>query len=139
MADCLFCKIGSHEIAAEIVYEDEKTMAFLDVQPRSPGHTMVIPKIHRETILDLKDEELGPVFLTVKKVADILKSALKTDGFTIGINHGRVSGQVVEHLHIHLIPRFKNDGGHSIHSVVNNPPKESLKELAEKIRTYAWW
>jgi len=146
MADCLFCKIAKKEIAAEIVYEDEKTTAFLDVQPRSPGHTMVIPKNHSETILDLKDEEVEPVFLTVKKVTDILKNTFlptgdipqgqKPDGFTIGINHGRASGQVVEHLHIHIIPRFKNDSGHSIHSVVNNPPKESLKELAEKIRSY---
>ncbi|MBI2591597.1 MAG: HIT family protein, partial [Candidatus Brennerbacteria bacterium] len=58
---------------------------------------------------------------------------LKPDGFTIGINHGEASGQAVDHLHIHIIPRWKNDGGGSIHGVVNNPPKESLEEIKKKI------
>lgn len=134
--NCLFCRIAKKELSAEVIYEDKETMAFLDVQPRAPGHTMIINKTHANTILDLKDDKIGPTFLTVKKVADILKNALKPDGFTIGINHGRISGQAVDHLHIHIIPRFQNDGGHSIHSVVNNPPNESLKELANKIRNY---
>jgi len=132
----LFCKISKKEISADIIYEDNETLAFLDVQPRAPGHSMVISKTHSENILDLDDGKIGPTFLTVKKVTDILKNALKADGFTIGINQGRASGQVVEHMHIHIIPRFKNDGGASIHSVVNNPPKESLKEIVNKIKDY---
>src|SRR3989344_892495 len=120
MMDCLFCKIGRKDIKSEIIYEDDKTLAFLDVHPRSPGHAMVIPKKHADNILDLDDTLAGPVLLTVKKTADILSKALKPAGFTIGINHGRVSGQMVDHLHIHIMPRFENDGGASIHSVVNN-------------------
>jgi histidine triad (HIT) family protein len=108
-------------------------MAFLDIFPRSAGHTVVVPKSHAATILDLPDDLSGPVLLTVKKVTDILNRSLKPQGFTIGINHGRVSGQVVEHLHIHIIPRYDGDGGGSIHSVVNNPPKESIKEIKNKI------
>lgn len=132
--DCLFCKIANKQIPADLVYEDDKTMAILDINPRAPGHTMVIPKEHSENILDLKDVNVGPTFLTVKKITAILSKVIKPDGFTIGINHGRASGQVIDHLHVHVIPRFNDDGGSSIHSVVNNPPKESLKEIAEKIR-----
>ncbi|MBI2025110.1 MAG: HIT family protein [Candidatus Harrisonbacteria bacterium] len=134
MADCLFCKIGRKEIASEVIYEDDFTLAFLDVHPKAPGHTMVIPKNHSENLLDLEDNLAAPVLLTVKKVTGILAKAFKPDGFTIGINHGRAGGQVVDHLHIHVIPRFSGDGGKSIHSVVDNPPKEPLKDIAEKIK-----
>lgn len=134
--DCLFCKISKKEIGAQVVYENGTTMAILDVNPRAPGHTMIIPKAHAENILDLPEEYIGPVFLTVKKITDILNKAFQPDGFTIGINHGKVSGQVIEHLHIHVIPRFADDGGTSIHSVVNNPPKGSLEEIANKIKNY---
>ena len=106
----------------------------LDIHPISPGHTMVIPKIHAETILDLPEEKIGAVFSAVKKVTEMLNKALAPDGFTLGINHGRVSGQAVMHLHIHIIPRWENDGGGSVHSVVDNPPKESIKDIADKIR-----
>ena len=89
--DCLFCKIAKKEIPAEAVYEDADTIAILDIHPRAPGHTMIIPKVHAENILDLPDSLVGRVFLTVKKVTGILRTALKPDGFTIGINHGKVS------------------------------------------------
>jgi len=136
MTDCLFCKIGRKEIASEIVYENKDAVAFLDINPRAPGHTVVIPTEHAKTILDLSDGAVGPVFLTVKKVVAMLKGAFKPDGFTIGINHGRASGQIVDHLHIHIFPRWKNDKGTSMHGVVDNPPKESLKEIAEKIKKH---
>ncbi len=132
--DCLFCKIGNKQIGSQIVYEDDETLAFLDIHPRAPGHTVIIPKSHAESVLDLTEDLVGPTFLTVKKVVGILNKALKPSGFTIGINHGRVSGQVVDHLHIHVIPRFAGDGGSGIHSVVNNPPKEKLEEIIKKIK-----
>lgn len=132
--DCLFCKIANKEFNAEVVYEDENTTAVLDINPRSPGHTMVLPKVHAETILDLPSEKIDGLFKAVKNITGILNKALKPDGFTIGINHGKVSGQTIDHLHIHIMPRWHNDNGSSIHSVVNNPPKESLKEIAERIR-----
>lgn len=132
--NCLFCQIAQKAINSEIIYEDEKTLAFLDIHPKAPGHAMVIPKEHAENILDLPESSVKPVFLAVKKVARSIKEALKPSGFTIGINHGRVSGQVVDHLHVHVIPRFDKDGGRSIHSVVDNPPKESIGKIAEKIR-----
>lgn len=133
--DCLFCRIAQKQIPSEVVYEDDATLAFLDIFPRAAGHTVVVPRIHAATILDLPDDLAGPVLLTVKKVTAILNKSLKPQGFTIGINHGRVSGQMVEHLHIHIIPRYDGDGGGSIHSVVDNQPKESLKEIIQKIKS----
>jgi len=133
--DCLFCKIINKEIPAEVIYEDENTIAILDIQPRTTGHTMVLPKFHAENILDLPDDKIEGVFQAVKKVTGLLEKSLKPDGFTIGINHGKVSGQTIEHLHIHIMPRWFNDNGGSIHSVVDNPPKEPLEKLAAKIRS----
>jgi len=131
--DCLFCKIIKKEIPAEIVYENDQVLAVLDIQPRAPGHTMILPKIHSQNILDLPETEITPVFQAVAEVTRLLQKTLQPAGFTIGINQGKISGQMVDHLHIHIIPRFKNDGGSSVHSVVNNPPKQSLKEIKEEI------
>lgn len=133
--NCVFCKIISGEIATELVYQDEKTMAFLAAfDPCTTGHTIVISKFHCPTILELPESEMMPLVLTVKKLAGIIQNTLKSDGFTIGINHGVVAGQSVPHLHVHIIPRYTGDGGGNMHSIVHNPPKEPLKEIGEKIR-----
>ena len=132
--NCLFCKIANKQIQAEIVYEDAAALAILDLHPRSPGHTMILPKVHAINLLELPEEQVGLVFLTVQKVTAILQKALQPQGFTIGINHGVISGQTVSHLHIHVMPRFEGDKGGTIHSVVNNPSSESLPAMAEKIR-----
>lgn len=127
--DCIFCKIISKEIPAEIIYEDEETVACLDANPLSKGHTLILPRVHVNTLLNLPDEKVGPFFLAVKKVAKLLEEKLKAEGFTLGINQGKASGQAIDHLHFHIIPRWKNDGGSSLHVVVHNPPKESLAEI----------
>lgn len=131
--DCLFCKIGKKEIPSKVVYEDEHTLAFLDMHPHAPGHSVIIPKSHAENILDLKEGEVGPLFLAVKKVTSILQKNLSPKGFTIGMNHGRISGQSVDHLHVHVLPRYEGDGGGSLHGVVKNPPRESLEEMHKKL------
>ncbi len=133
MEDCLFCKIIDGKIPAQVIYQDDFTIGVLDILPRSIGHTMVIPKKHAETILDLSDDEVAKVFQSVKKVTQLLKDKIKSDGFTIGINHGKVSGQAIDHLHVHIIPRFIGDKGGSIHSVVENPPQKSLQEVKDMI------
>ncbi len=134
MTDCLFCRIKRKEIGTEVIWEDGANMAFLDIYPRAPGHTVVIPRAHRETILDVPEEELESLFSAVKKVTFILSKTFRPDGFTIGINHGKASGQAVDHLHIHVIPRYFNDKGSSIHSVVDNKSGETIQEIAAKIR-----
>ena len=127
--DCLFCAIADKKIPASIVYEDDAAIGFLDIHPRAMGHTMVIPKHHFETILDAKDGELSGVFIAVKKVTELLKKKLNPDGFTIGINQGTVAGQVIPHLHIHIMPRWASDGGGSVHSAVNNPGNKTVDEV----------
>ena len=131
--DCLFCKITDKKISAQIIYEDDHVVAFLDIMPRSPGHTMVIPKYHAPNILELPDLEVAPLFLAVKHIAELLSNKLKPDGVTVGINQGRASGQEVDHLHVHVMPRWHGDGGSAIQSVVNNKPKETLDEMRKKL------
>lgn len=133
MEECLFCKIIRKEIPAQFVFEDEQSVAVLDVNPRAPGHTMVLPRAHAENILELENASIGPVFKTVKRVMAALRRAFGPDGFSIGINHGRAAGQAIDHLHVHIIPRWNDDGGHSIHSLVTNIPRESLEEIRSKI------
>lgn len=131
--DCLFCKIAAKTIPAKIVYEDDSVVAFLDITPRAPGHTMVIPKYHAPTLAELPDAEIAPLFGAVKKTAGLLMAGLHPDGITIGVNQGRASGQEVDHLHVHLMPRWHGDGGGAVQSLVHNAPQESLDEIAKKI------
>jgi histidine triad (HIT) family protein len=131
MNDCIFCKIVSKEIPAHIVYEDEATLAMLDIRPSAPGHIMVIPKRHSASIQDYSAEELGTLMETVKKASIALEKALKCDAITIGINHKEKEG--VFHLHVHLIPRYTDDGGCAIQGVVKKGGRESLGELAKNI------
>ena len=131
--DCLFCKIAAKTIPAKIVYEDDRVIAFLDILPRTTGHTMVIPKYHAPTLIALPDEEVAPLFHDVKKIAALLVAALGPDGITIGINQGRASGQEVDHLHVHLMPRWHGDGGGSVQSIIHAPQQGSLDEIQQKI------
>ena len=131
--DCLFCKIVAKQIPARVIYEDDHVLAFLDIMPSAAGHTLVIPKEHAPGILDLADAEVAPLFAAVKRVDSMLAKNLMPDGITIGINQGRASGQEVDHLHVHLVPRWKNDNGRSVQSVVSQKPEESLDAIAAKI------
>ena len=134
MIECLFCKMVRGEIVTDKIYEDGETLAFLDANPSSPGHTLVVPKEHKTTLLDLNDSEVAALFRTVKKVMEMIKKNLKPEGFNIGINHGQVAGQRVPHLHVHIIPRFKDDKGGMVQMVVSNKPKEDNASLAKKIK-----
>lgn len=120
------------EIPAEIVFEDDSSLAFLEIHPSAPGHTMVIPKKHGVSILDFDEKELGSVMNAVKKVASAIERGLGTDSLSIGINHLEKKG--VPHLHIHIIPRFENDGGGIMQTIVNNSSKEEAASIAKKIR-----
>ncbi|MEK9178829.1 MAG: HIT family protein [Patescibacteria group bacterium] len=129
---CIFCKIVNKEIPSDnIIYEDENSIGLLDINPIAPGHSLVVPKIHVGNVLGLPDDKLGSFFVATKKVTEMLQRSLNPDGFTYGIND-RI-GQTIWHLHILIIPRYKGDGGTSVHQVVSNPPKESIKEIKNKI------
>ncbi|MDZ4243695.1 MAG: HIT family protein [Candidatus Doudnabacteria bacterium] len=109
MSDCVFCKIVKWETPSQRVYEDDQYIAFLDINPINPGHTLVIPRDHYENVLDVPEEVLAGMIKIAKKVAPAVVGAMKADGFNIGINNGRASGQLVDHVHIHIIPRHEND------------------------------
>lgn len=133
MSDCIFCKIIAEEIPSHRVYEDEHTLAFLDIFGATDGHTMVIPKIHAPTMLDLPDEVVSAVFVSAKKVAAAVEKAYGTKILSIGINHGEPEG--VKHLHVHIMPRFEGDGGGIIQSLPGKKlTDKDFASVAGKIR-----
>lgn len=108
--DCLFCKIAAREIPAEIVHEDDQTIAFLDIHPINKGHTLVIPKTHATNIYEIDDAIFFEVMRTAKRLARVVKSATNAEGINIGMNNDPAAGQAVMHAHVHVIPRFSDDG-----------------------------
>ena len=131
--DCLFCKIGSGEIKSFTIYEDDNVRAFLDIHPLTLGHTVVVPKKHYSNVIDLSEELIGPMFLGVKRAAELLSAGLGVEGFTIGINHGTIGHQEIDHLHVHVIPRRAGDGGGNVHSIVHESQSEDLEVTYKKI------
>lgn len=105
----IFSKILAGEIPASKVYEDNNTLAFLDINPVNKGHTLVIPKNYSRNLLDINDNDLSKLILVVKKIAIAVKNALNADGINILMNNESASGQQVFHTHFHIIPRFTND------------------------------
>ena len=134
MADSLFAKIIQREISAQILCENDFAMAILDISPLAVGHTLVIPKKEARTILELPDENLAQLFLTVKEITGILDKALSPAGFTIGLNHK--VGQGVDYVHVHVIPRYKDDGGGSLHTILQGDVTEELAKTAERINKF---
>lgn len=133
MAKCLFCDIVANGTPSYTVYEDTKTRAFLDIFPSTSGHVVVVLKKHGWTILDYTNEELACLMETVQKVVRGLTKVYNTEVFTLGINHKEEHG--VHHLHVHVLPRFPDDGGGVIQSIVEQQVKEPLPKVAEKITT----
>lgn len=104
----MFCQIVSRELAADVVWEDETTIMFLDRSPLFRGHTLVVPKRHAVTLADLRPDEVGPLFEWVRRVSAIMPTALGADGTFVASNN--VVSQSVPHLHVHVVPRRKGDG-----------------------------
>lgn len=128
----VFAKILRGELPAQKVHEDEHTLAFMDIMPRGDGHVLVIPKTPARNILDVPSEALGPLFETVQKVARAAKAAFGADGLTIQQFNESAGGQVVFHLHVHIIPRF--DGVSLKPHTGQMAPGEQLAAHAERIR-----
>jgi len=105
---CLFCRLASGDVAAATVFEDSLTLAFLDHRPLFPGHVLLIPKAHYETLADLPAELVAPLFANARLLSIAVEQAMASDGSFVAINN-RVS-QSVPHLHIHIVPRRKKDG-----------------------------
>jgi histidine triad (HIT) family protein len=129
MEDCIFCKIVRGEIPAYKVYEDKDFLAFLDINPLNPGHTLVIPKKHYRWVWDI--ENIGNYFEITRKVAKALQKAMKTEWIA-----SATIGEAVFHAHIQLIPRFRNDGHGDFLNISNRKrlSKEEMEDIAKKIR-----
>ena len=108
--NCIFCKIAAGEIPSVTLYEDEDCRVIFDINPAAKGHAILLPKTHAANIFELPDDMTARVFVTAKKVAAALVKTLGCDGINILQNNGIAAGQTVFHFHIHLIPRWNNDG-----------------------------
>ncbi len=131
--ECVFCKIIKNELPAEIVYEDEKSIVFLDIRPTSPGHCLVIPKEHYENLLSTPEELVTHLIGVARKVAKAVSLALGADGVNIHINNGSAAGQVIFHTHLHIIPRYTGDGL-KLWPGAEYKNEEEKKQIAQKIK-----
>lgn len=129
---CVFCKIVRGELPAVKVHEDEHTLTFMDIQPASPGHALVIPKIHAPNLLEIAESELFVVAATAQRIARAVQKALAPDGIRIVQTNGAAAGQSVFHYHVHIIPMQAGQrvGAHGRERA--NP--DALKALAAQIR-----
>ncbi|HEC67377.1 MAG TPA: HIT family protein [Candidatus Desulfofervidus auxilii] len=134
MGDCIFCKIIQGEIPATKVYEDEKVLAFMDINPLNDGHTLIVPKRHAETIFEIDPQDLIATMKVAQKLAIAIKKALDSDGMIVVQLNNRAAGQMVPHLHIHLIPRWENDGLQIGKWEMKPGDMEKIKDIAEKIK-----
>ena len=135
--DCIFCKIVAGEMDAAKVYEDADVLAFMDVFPMTKGHCLVIPKQHVENIHDIAEESLKNISSVSQKISRKIKDNLGADGIRISQSNGKAAGQEVMHYHLHIIPRYENDGLGLDHHGVSKPAKadmEELKKLAHQLR-----
>jgi histidine triad (HIT) family protein len=133
MDACIFCKIVKGEAPASIVYEDEVTLAFMDLGHVNPGHTIVATKPHIETIYSLDDTLAAAVFRTATHLAQALKKAMQPAGMTLLQANEKAGWQTVSHFHIHVLPRHLNDGA-AITWPAKQPSREELEGYAAQVR-----
>jgi histidine triad (HIT) family protein len=132
--DCPFCNIASGKTVASIVYEDATTLAFMDLNPANVGHTLVVPREHYENIYEVPEKLLAEMTAVVKRVCVAVKKTVAADGIKIIQLNGKAAGQVVMHLHFHVIPTVTKAGVVMGHRGRLTPERRDLDETARKIR-----
>jgi histidine triad (HIT) family protein len=133
MPDCVFCMIRDGKIPSAKVYDDQRTLAFMDINPLSRGHCLVVTKAHAATLYEAEAEDLKAAMATAKKVAAAIRKALNPDGLNLLQANGAAAFQSVPHFHLHLIPRWTNDGkGFDWKEVAGN--REEIMGTADRIR-----
>lgn len=133
--DCIFCKIIRKEIPAQKLYEDAHTLAILDINPISPGHTLLLSKAHNETTLDTPPEVFAALTRASYPVISAILAGTKAEGYNILINNHKCAGQLIPHLHWHIIPRHSNDNIH-FHWHPTTYQKGEMEKIAEAIRKH---
>jgi histidine triad (HIT) family protein len=133
MSDCVFCRIVAKQLPATRVYEDDMTVAFMDLGQVNPGHVLVALKAHAENLYGLDDAQAGALLRTAARVARAIREAFQPHGLSVYQANGKTAGQTVFHYHMHLVPRYEGDGM-QLSWPVKNPPREKLEEYAASIR-----
>ena len=133
-ASCIFCRIVAGEIPAEVVAREPEVVAFLDVQPLADGHVLVVPRAHAPCIEDMKPAEVDALLRAVVRLAGPVRKALEAAGTTIGINNGEATGQTIPHVHVHIVPRWPDDGAGTIHTIFPRRTSKSLADVGKAIR-----
>ncbi len=133
MSDCVFCKIVAGQIPSTRVYEDEHTLAFMDLGHVNPGHVLVAVKKHAANLYELDEAQAAAVARAAVRISKAIKAAFQPDGLSVYQANGTAAGQTVFHYHVHLLPRHAGDGMELVWPV-KNPPREKLEGYAEKIR-----
>lgn len=129
---CIFCKIIAGDIPSHTLYEDEKYKVILDVGPATKGHALILPKNHYANLYELPEEDAAEIFKLAKRMMSHMTDKLKCDGFNIVQNNGETAGQTVFHFHMHLIPRYKNDG-EILKYIAGEPSQEELEQIKKTI------
>lgn len=132
MDGCIFCKIASGEIPSNTIFEDDNFRVILDLGPATKGHALVLPKAHYADLFEIPEETLAGAVNTGKKVAAMMKKTLKCDGLNLVQNNGEAAGQTVMHFHLHVIPRYNNDGQHILWKPTS-PSAEELTAIRDEI------
>ena len=133
--DCIFCKIASKEIPAEVLYENDKVISVLDINPIHFGHALIIPKQHCDDFLELPEETYHFILQAAKIVTQALVQSLKLEGYNLFSNNGTIAGQSVFHFHLHITPRYRDD---NIRFVINLKKYSDgdMKQYGVKIRKF---
>ncbi len=130
--NCIFCKIAKGEIGSNTLYEDEKFRVILDLGPAAKGHALILPKSHYADLYELPEDTAADAMILARKMAARITDRLQCDGFNLMQNNGETAGQTVFHFHMHLIPRYRDDG-QKIGWIPGEPSAEELEEIKNKI------
>jgi histidine triad (HIT) family protein len=131
--DCRFCRIIAGEETSHVVFEDERTLAFLDNRPLFPGHSLLVPRDHYETLADLPDDLIGPLFANARLLSAAIPKAMRKPGSFVALNN--VVSQSVPHLHVHVVPRKPKDGLRGFFwPRTKYESEDQMREVAERVR-----
>lgn len=130
--DCIFCKIANGEIPSRTVHEDQRFRVILDLNPATRGHALILPKDHSESLYDLPEDTAAAVLVLAKKLAVVMSERLGCDGLNLVQNNGETAGQTVSHFHLHMIPRYVDDG-QTLGWAPGKASEEELDEVRKKM------
>ena len=133
--DCIFCKIVNREIPSKIIFENDFTLAFLDISPISNGHTIIIPKNHYSNLEDISDNDLSEVYKVAKLLAIKIRKALNVDGYNVLQNNFIAAGQVIKHFHVHIIPRSLDDNKFQIKIPRTKASEQDLEKVSRILKS----